>query len=327
MAMASTGAAGDVAPSKHVILWKRHMRTVTRYCFRCCNKCMDCMDTCIRVVGPVFICLALAIISGVAYTFFTVVLPEKAASGTSNFMLTVEFLLGFFLLVNLIYNYLMAIFIAPGEPPELEDVDVIDEESLEDAGPNKCKKCKRLKPARTHHCSVCNRCVLKMDHHCPWINNCVGWKNYRYFCLFMLYLALSCLYFVACSTPLFMSFVFQPRGRKGRHLNFNDIQLVAVSWLMALCIFLALSCLGGFHVYLVLTNQTTIEFHGNSRSKEAEQRKGKLYRNPYDLGRSKNFQQVFGPNNFCHFIWMMPYLARRPVGDGMSFPTMSEFDA
>ena len=42
-----------------------------------------------------------------------------------------------------------------------------------------CKRCKFVKPLRTHHCSVCNQCVLIMDHHCMWTNNCIGLKNYK----------------------------------------------------------------------------------------------------------------------------------------------------
>lgn len=36
-----------------------------------------------------------------------------------------------------------------------------------------CRKCRALKPDRTHHCSTCRRCVLKMDHHCMFINKYV----------------------------------------------------------------------------------------------------------------------------------------------------------
>lgn len=44
-----------------------------------------------------------------------------------------------------------------------------------------CRKCKFVKPLRTHHCSVCNKCVLVMDHHCMWTNNCIGLHNYKQF--------------------------------------------------------------------------------------------------------------------------------------------------
>lgn len=36
-----------------------------------------------------------------------------------------------------------------------------------------CRKCRALKPDRTHHCSSCKRCVYKMDHHCVYINKYV----------------------------------------------------------------------------------------------------------------------------------------------------------
>lgn len=49
------------------------------------------------------------------------------------------------------------------------------------------------------HCnmySVLGRCVLNMDHYCPWMCNTVGFYNYRYFVLFLVYLFGACVYVI-----------------------------------------------------------------------------------------------------------------------------------
>jgi palmitoyltransferase len=93
--------------------------------------------------------------------------------------------------------------------------------------------------------------------------------------------------------------------------------MISCSILIALCI------LGGFHVYLVLSNQTTIEFQTNLMKRREARKSGEYYRNPYDLGRTRNFQSVFGPNPFCKFRWCLSWLALPPAGDGLSYASLN----
>jgi palmitoyltransferase len=250
--------------------------------------------------------------------------------------------LGLFLLINTFVNYGKAMFMDAGTPPffndakESELVDAAGEELGQAAPPKACKKCGRWKPPRAHHCSVCNRCVLKMDHHCPWINNCVGFNNYRFFLLFLLYLSSSCIFVLVVFIFAVLHHAKRRPSSKGIG-SLEDIfmQVVAVgdsdedgqeyimmSFLLAASILVALCFLGGMHVYLLLTNQTTIEFQMNLSKRREARSTGVYWRNPYDMGRRRNFQQVFGPNDFCRFSWLLPCIAKTPEGDGMVFPSL-----
>lgn len=278
-------------------------------------------------------CLALSLISFETYTYFVYVLPGMGDETPVIFKAPLTGL-GLFLLTNLVYNYLKAIYTDPGLPPAWDSETMVEEGKgdasigetlMEEATPKarakRCTKCNRQKPPRAHHCSVCKRCVMKMDHHCPWINNCVGFHNYRFFCLFMMYLALSCVWVMIVFFDAFLETMLHPRRSKR---SFNERQCISLSWIIATCIFIALCLLGGFHVYLVLTNQTTIEFHTNMHHRDQARRKGEFFRNPYDLGRPRNFKQVFGPHDLCTFRWALSFLSQSPVGDGLSY-TSSQF--
>lgn len=67
--------------------------------------------------------------------------------------------------------------------------------------------------------------------------------------------------------------------------------LVQLSFMLCAAVGLAILCLGGFHIYLVLTAQTTIEFHGNWSQR---QKLGKKWKNPYDEGWRQNWRRVYG---------------------------------
>ena len=134
-----------------------------------------------------------------------------------------------------------------------------------------CRKCRKFKPPRAHHCHICKTCVLKMDHHCPWVHNCIGYYNYRYFWLFLCYMWLGCVYSVLLTAfPFYkaISSKTRPRGEE----EHNSRKMIVFVFVLCLSVGIAITILFGWHVYLLLTAQTTIDFYIN-RTKEWKLRK------------------------------------------------------
>jgi len=277
----------------------------------CVAVCFECL---LKLFGPILILLALALFGMEIFTFFAFVLPLYRLP---LFCRALVACMGVFLLFNILYNYGKSVLTDPGLPPEANGLLQNDVEAADDTTPITCSKCDRYKPPRCHHCSVCNRCVLKMDHHCPWVNGCIGFGNYRYFILFLLWLFLGCVFVVLSFFHVFYLAAFEtasfPYGPTAK-------QLCLTSWVLALAILISMLFLGGFHLHLLLANQTTIEFQLNMTMRLRRRSTGLLWRSPYDLGRRGNFRQVMGPSPFP--LWMLPYASDSAKGDGISFPSI-----
>jgi len=118
-----------------------------------------------------------------------------------------------------------------------------------------CRICWKPKPERAHHCSQCGRCVLKMDHHCPWLGaKCIGFRTYPSFLHFLASVTFMAAYVaVICIRGLVFAF--------NKPLAINEITPVHMLMLsFAGCVFaLVVGSFLGYHIYLVLTNQTTFE--------------------------------------------------------------------
>lgn len=238
----------------------------------------------IRIIGPFLLLVLFLLIGFMTHTYFFEILPFILPSvGIWNGMLIT--LLGLSLLFNILFNYLACVISGPGQIPDDPDLP-------------RCRTCKGPKPLRAHHCSVCNKCVLKMDHHCPWIMNCVGFKNHRYFILFLVYLTLGCLFMAVVS---FSRFRAKPRNAAS-HLSF----------LLAIVFFFVLLCFTAWHVFLVAVGATTIEIFGYYTESEGKDR--------YNFSRGtwrKNIESVFGTTSL---FWLMVPSRKALPFDGVNWP-------
>ena len=86
-------------------------------------------------------------------------------------------------------TYLLTNMIKPGfVEPSLDMVDLLKHSNDRNIDlENFCFYCKVIKSTRTFHCMICQRCIEKFDHHCIYINNCLGYRNHKYFILFLFF--------------------------------------------------------------------------------------------------------------------------------------------
>uniref|UniRef100_A0A6I8PEV6 Palmitoyltransferase n=1 Tax=Ornithorhynchus anatinus TaxID=9258 RepID=A0A6I8PEV6_ORNAN len=220
-------------------------------------------------------------------------------------------------LLLIVFHYYQAVTTSPGHPPQ---------DKSEVATVSICRKCIYPKPARTHHCSICNRCVLKMDHHCPWLNNCVGHFNHRYFFSFCFFMTLGCLYCSFSSWDLFREAYAAietyhqtppPPFSFWERLSHKSIIYL---WVLCSSVGLALGLLTLWHAALISRGETSIERHINRKERQRLQKKGKVFRNPYNYGFLDNWKVFLGVDAGRHWVTRVLLPSRHPPpGSGLSW--------
>ncbi|ORX46491.1 zf-DHHC-domain-containing protein [Hesseltinella vesiculosa] len=292
------------------------------------------VDKALLNAGPVFIVIAFGLIDMCVLAYYLVVFPymhqltsQKPSSLLSLASMLCNIVFTLYMVYCIHFHYYMAIKTPPGsmkltKSPQDEDQDTLLGYEEEAQYPKTCKKCNLPKPERAHHCSVCNECVLRFDHHCPWIHNCVGHFNHRYFLLFMTYMVLSAFYFVL--------FAWRPFIVSLDMLNtdwpyFYPRPLMAFSYILAICMGLAVSALCGWHYYLVMTGQTTVEFYNNYYEKDVARNQGEIFVNMYDFGYKENFRIFFNIGDRNPWYSLFYPVPIPPKGNGRVYEKCQEF--
>eukprot|EP01023_Acetabularia_acetabulum_P065141 TRINITY_DN858_c0_g1_i1.p1 TRINITY_DN858_c0_g1~~TRINITY_DN858_c0_g1_i1.p1 ORF type:complete len:300 (-),score=23.19 TRINITY_DN858_c0_g1_i1:398-1297(-) len=222
---------------------------------------------------------------------------NSGATGIIYGFLTISFTV---CVVMLIWSYLAVVVGSPGHVPngwhpfdsDREAAEMIEKQPYffqiydqeDPLRPRYCMKCANWKPPRAHHDSVSRRCVLKMDHYCIWVINCVGLLNYKFFLLFLFYSWISSAYAsILLIYPLTKFF----KGMK------NAIELFTLfGFVLDLAFTLSLAGFIFMHYQLLSKNRTTIESIKKGISPW-----------PFDKGRRKNFEEVFGRESLK---WLLP---------------------
>ncbi|CAO3591480.1 unnamed protein product [Absidia cylindrospora] len=285
------------------------------------------------IPGQVFVVGVLLLISTIAYSSqYFIFIPALQDSLTlSGFQVLVPFNI-FVLLIY--YNYYLAVTTNPGKIPsnwkppafitELSNNKESNPDQPMTTPPRFCKTCQLYKPPRTHHCRYCHCCVLKMDHHCPWINNCVGIYNYPHFIRFIFFVNLSCTYVLVLliwRTRCIMDAI--------RHFRFDaeptttEVIFLVINFVLSIVVLFSVGILGGYHLYCLLRNQSTIEAWERGKVETLiRRRKIPPFDYPFSFGVYKNICSVLGNNPL---LWLWP-TRNGATGDGLIFEVPTHID-
>lgn len=312
---------------------------------RCCNVMELIGDLFLRLTGPVYFLFGMSLIVSVVFLLFTVILP-KTKDGVTGAALSTFTAWVFF---NTMFNYFMAAKTNPGSPRE-QDVQVLCAEAgagvrrwchrCECPKPeltHHCKVCRKCVLKMDHHCPWVNNCVGHRNYR--YFFNFLAWLWLA--CLLTVALTWRPAWYGGYGLTSGLKRVpldgavggvnpivggVNPNGRhaakiaelrgvnavgvEARALNTDEKTATLFSTVLAFSIFCAMCLMWFWHIYLVCTAQTTIDYYTFKDLRREAKRRGIVWRNPHHLGSVKaNWQEVFdekGRNWW--WMWAMPRL-------------------
>jgi len=304
--------------------------------FRCFKWLERAGDRFTGAAGPVFVFLAVILLSMGVICFFLIIQPDLPWPWLSTPLCLL-------LATNLFTHYYYVCTIPPGfvtDPPRQPGSGLLwankrhapgragvrwsEHTHVTKADMTQCGRCGQIRPERSHHCRICDRCVLKYDHHCPWINQCVGLHNERHFVLFLIYISISSFFFAFFGWRHVLS-ALGWFNEDWPHL-IPPIAFLLVYILAAVMSF-AVTIMGAWHLWTVACGETSVEAHDHEQYQRMARHRGESFVNSYDLGKRKNLELFFnvGQDGYPLYTLFIP-LRVEPYTDGYSWARKPGFE-
>lgn len=275
------------------------------------------------MIGPCFVLVGAALTFGLTALGLLHVIPTQLS--TSQYQQTFANLFVVWGVTNVFLRYLFAVLTNPGTPHssafkklvfERESVPPLSNHPLMRWGT--CKRTQLDKPPRCHYDSVSANLCLNFDHWCPWLFNSVGYLNYRHFLWLLAWVWVLTLFGALLCVEVELE-VFQRRAL----LYVGELETVLVG-VFCFVINLAISLLLGWHLYLAMSAQTSVDY---MILQSRRQKEGVAYPNPFDTGSAwRNLSNVAfsqGSENRCKKlleVFVPPHPRRLPLGK--PYPTV-----
>ncbi|KAI5474647.1 hypothetical protein MNV49_002691 [Pseudohyphozyma bogoriensis] len=246
-------------------------------------------------VGPLFVAIALVLIGGCTFTFFDVVYPSRFLTpDTSWFSFVSGTAWSVYCVVMLSFHYYKAITVRPGSP--LDKPSLATPRGFADLLPSAL--C--IGPLSPKHQAYKHRLttrtrekILEAQYAAAGGANAEGWSG---------------------ATWKTLDF-----GVPWPHYTPKLFTLLL--FVLASVMALAVGVMAIFQLWLVMAGETAVESHDNEWYRKTAKARGRIYENPYDLGRKENLARFFnvGEGRY-HWSTIFLPLAVPPSSDGWNWP-------
>ena len=146
-----------------------------------------------------------------------------------------------------------------------------------------------------------------MDHHCPWLNNCIGFHNYKYF--------FNTIFYCTISSIIVSVTYWEVWGKllDDEDTNLFILYMCSIMYFLAVVFAFVLTGFTGFHIRLILTNYTTLEYCEKKRENESTWAVSPYYSSSwmYNISLKLGFD--------CFLFWFIPTTPTKADGDGKFF--------